>query len=218
MSVPPLLSPDVRASLPLAARYSVYTLLIAALSVMLPDIVRHQGVAFFYENGTIEWLQFSLLGASVLLFALGALCLPAHRRLAALLGCVAAFAATREMDRVLGRLLPVVSWKIGGLFLVAAGWLLLRHGRVLLPQIAAFLRTPAFVMLWAGFVIAVPLAQLVGHAPFFRLFMDEVHVRDIKRVFEESGEFMGYLILLFGTLESLLQFATVGGQQRVNNE
>jgi hypothetical protein len=218
MSVPPLLSPDVRASLPLAARYSVYTLLIAALSVMLPDIVRHQGVAFFYENGTIEWLQFSLLGASVLFFALGALCLPAHRRLAALLGCVAAFAATREMDRVLGRLLPVVSWKIGGLFLVAAGWLLLRHGRVLLPQIAAFLRTPAFVMLWAGFVIAVPLAQLVGHAPFFRLFMDEVHVRDIKRVFEESGEFMGYLILLFGTLESLLQFATVGGQQRVNDE
>ena len=218
MSVPPLLSPDVRASLPLAARYSVYTLLIAALSVMLPDIVRHQGVAFFYENGTIEWLQFSLLGASVLLFALGALCLPAHRRLAALLGCVAAFAATREMDRVLGRLLPVVSWKIGGLFLVAAGWLLLRHGRVLLSQIAAFLRTPAFVMLWAGFVIAVPLAQLVGHAPFFRLFMDEVHVRDIKRVFEESGEFMGYLILLFGTLESLLQFATVGGQQRVNDE
>jgi len=218
MSVPPLLSPDVRSSLPLAARYSVYTLLIAALSVMLPDIVRHQGVAFFYENGTIEWLQFSLLGASVLLFALGALCLPAHRRLAALLGCVAAFAATREMDRVLGRLLPVVSWKIGGLFLVAAGWLLLRHGRVLLPQIAAFLRTPAFVMLWAGFVIAVPLAQLVGHAPFFRLFMDEVHVRDIKRVFEESGEFMGYLILLFGTLESLLQFATVGGQQRVNDE
>jgi len=218
MSAPPLLSPDVRASLPLAARYSVYTLLIAALSVMLPDIVRHQGVAFFYENGTIEWLQFSLLGASVLLFALGALCLPAHRRLAALLGCVAAFAATREMDRVLGRLLPVVSWKIGGLFLVAAGWLLLRHGRVLLSQIAAFLRTPAFVMLWAGFVIAVPLAQLVGHAPFFRLFMDEVHVRDIKRVFEESGEFMGYLILLFGTLESLLQFATVGGQQRVNDE
>ena len=70
----------------------------------------------------------------------------------------------------------------------------------------------------AGFVIAVPLAQLVGHAPFFRLFMDEVHVRDIKRVFEESGEFMGYLILLFGTLESLLQFATVGGQQRVNDE
>jgi len=218
MSVPPLLSPDVRASLPLAARYSVYTLLIAALSVMLPDIVRHQGVAFFYENGTIEWLQFSLLGASVLFFALGALCLPAHRRLAALLGCVAAFAATREMDRVLGRLLPVVSWKIGGLFLVAAGWLLLRHGRVLLSQIAAFLRTPAFVMLWAGFVIAVPLAQLVGHAPFFRLFMDEVHVRDIKRVFEESGEFMGYLILLFGTLESLLQFATVGEQRRVNNE
>jgi len=218
MSAPPLIAPVVRSSLPLAARFSVYTLLIAALSIMLPDIVRHQGVAFFYENGTIEWLQFSLLGASVLFFALGALCLPAHRRLAALLGCVAAFAATREMDRVLGRLLPVVSWKIGGLFLVAAGWLLLRHGRVLLPQIAAFLRTPAFVMLWAGFVIAVPLAQLVGHAPFFRLFMDEVHVRDIKRVFEESGEFMGYLILLFGTLESLLQFATVGGQQRVNDE
>jgi len=218
MSAPPLLSPDVRASLPLAARFSVYTLLIAALSIMLPAVVRQQGVAFFYENGALEWCQFGLLGICVLLFAGGALCLPAHRQLAALLGCVTAFAAMREMDRVLGRLLPVVSWKIGGLFLAAAAWLLLRHGRVLLPQIAAFLRTPAFVMLWAGFVIAVPLAQLVGHAPFFRLFMDEVHVRDIKRVFEESGEFMGYLILLFGTLESLLQFATVGEQRRVNSE
>jgi len=208
-----LLSPVVRSSVPQAVRFAVYTLVIASLSIMLPDIVRHQGVAFFYENGTLEWIQFSLLASSVLLFALGALCLPQHRQLALLLGCVTAFAATREMDRVLGRLLPIVGWKIGGLFLVAAGWLLLRHYRVLVPQIAAFIRTPAFVVLWAGFVIAVPLAQLVGHAPFFRLFMDEMHVRNIKRVFEESGEFMGYLILLFGAIECLLQFATVKTQQ-----
>jgi len=63
-------------------------------------------------------------------------------------------------------------------------------------------------VLWAGFIVAVPLAQLVGHGPFFRLFMDEEHVRNIKRVFEESGEFCGYLILLFGTIESILYFAT----------
>ncbi len=74
MSAPPLLSPDVRASLPLAARFSVYTLLIAALSIMLPAVVRQQGVAFFYENGALEWCQFSLLGICVLLFAGGALC------------------------------------------------------------------------------------------------------------------------------------------------
>ena len=40
------------------------SMLIAALSIMLPAVVRQQGVAFFCENGTIEWLQFSLLGAS----------------------------------------------------------------------------------------------------------------------------------------------------------
>jgi hypothetical protein len=80
--------------------------------------------------------------------------------------------------------------------------------RTLLPQIAAFLRTPAFAVLWAGFIVAVPLAQLIGHGPFFLLFMDEVHVRNIKRVFEESGEFCGYLILFFGTIESILYFAT----------
>jgi hypothetical protein len=33
-------------------------------------------------------------------------------------------------------------------------------------------------------------------------------VRNIKRVFEESGEFCGYLILFFGTIESILYFAT----------
>ncbi|MDD2461323.1 MAG: hypothetical protein PHT98_09630, partial [Kiritimatiellae bacterium] len=45
MSAPPLIAPVVRSSLPLAARFSVYTLLIAALSIMLPAIVRQQGVA-----------------------------------------------------------------------------------------------------------------------------------------------------------------------------
>ena len=120
----------IHASLPLAARFSVYTLLIAALSVMLPDIVRHCGVTFFYENGTLEWFQFSLLATNVLLFALSALCLPTYRQLAIILGCVTTFAATREVDRVLNRLLPVVGWKIGGLFLVVAAWLLLRHHRI----------------------------------------------------------------------------------------
>ncbi|HHU14830.1 MAG: hypothetical protein KBI41_06455 [Kiritimatiellae bacterium] len=201
-------SATVRASLPLALRFAVYTLLVAALSVMLPDIVRHHGVEFFYENGSLEWFQFGLLTTNILLFTLSALCLPKHRQLALLLGCVTAFAATREVDRVLNRLLPVVGWKIGGVFLVVAAWLLVRHHRTLLPQIAAFLRTPAFAVLWAGFMVAVPLAQLVGHGPFFRLFMDEEHVRNIKRVFEESGEFCGYLILLFGTIESILHFAT----------
>jgi len=201
-------SAAIRSSLPLALRFSAYTFVIAALSVMLPDIVRHHGVAFFHENGPLEWFQLSLLAISTMLFALAALCLPTHRQLALLLGCVMAFAAIREMDRVLDNLLPVVGWKIGGLFLVAAAWLLLRHYRTLLPQIAAFLRTPAFAVLWAGFIVAVPLAQLVGHGPFFLLFMDEVHVRNIKRVFEESGEFCGYLILFFGTIESILCFAT----------
>jgi len=107
-------SATVRASLPLALRFAVYTLLVAALSVMLPDIVRHHGVEFFYENGSLEWFQFGLLTTNILLFTLSALCLPKHRQLALLLGCVTAFAATREVDRVLNRLLPVVGWKIGG--------------------------------------------------------------------------------------------------------
>ncbi len=158
-------SATVRASLPLALRFAVYTLLVAALSVMLPDIVRHHGVEFFYENGSLEWFQFGLLTTNILLFTLSALCLPKHRQLALLLGCVTAFAATRggscAEPPVTGRGL-----EDRGVFLVVAAWLLVRHHRTLLPQIAAFLRTPAFAVLWAGFMVAVPLAQLVGHGPF----------------------------------------------------
>jgi hypothetical protein len=201
-----------QACLPLAARFAAYTFMVAGLSIMLPTVVKRQGVSFFYENGAIEWCQFFLLAVSSLLFAAGAWRLTSSRQLLALLASVSAFAATRELDRVLGKLIPVVSWKIGGLFLVGATWLVVRRWRSLLPQVAVFLRTPAFAMLWAGFLVAVPLAQLVGHAPFFRLFMDEIHVRDIKRVFEESGEFMGYLILLFGAIETLLSSVGQTGQ------
>ena len=200
-------SATVRASLPLALRFAVYTLLVAALSVMLPDIVRHHGVEFFYENGSLEWFQFGLLTTNILLFTLSALCLPKHRQLALLLGCVTAFAATREVDRVLNRLLPVVGWKIGGVFLVVAAWLLVRHHRTLLPQIAAFLRTPAFAVLWAGFMVAVPLAQLVGHGPFSGFSWMRSMCATSSASSKKAAN-CGYLILLFGTIESILHFAT----------
>lgn len=53
-------------------------------------------------------------------------------------------------------------------------------------------------------IVAVPIAQLLGHAAFLESLMGENYMRAYKRVIEESGELLGYLLLLEGSIESLV--------------
>lgn len=57
------------------------------------------------------------------------------------------------------------------------------------------------ILLWAGTVVAGPFAQLTGHRPFLRLFLPEQHVHDVKRYAEETGEWLGFALILFAAIE-----------------
>ena len=72
-------------------------------------------------------------------------------------------------------------------------------------QIEQFIRTRSFALLWCGFIVAVPYAQLVGHGNFLELLMGDDYMRDYKRVIEELGELLGYLLIMVGSLEAVLQ-------------
>jgi len=77
-------------------------------------------------------------------------------------------------------------------------------------QIAHFLPSPAFTMLWAGFVVAVPVAQLLGHGSFLKSLMGDDYIRSYKRVIEECGELIGYMLLLAGSVESVINMRIRG--------
>lgn len=77
--------------------------------------------------------------------------------------------------------------------------------RELNRQIATFLSSRAFATLWAGFIVAVPVAQLLGHGPFLETLMGDDDERSYKRVIEESGELIGSILLLAGSIESMVQ-------------
>lgn len=154
-----------------ALRFFAYTLLIFGFTASLPLMVVDGDIVFFKENGPIEWFQFSLLLGATAVFLAGTLLVQAFNPLLAVLACVSAFAASRELDSVLDDVVPVLGWSVAFVFLLAAGTLAYRTRGRLADQVPVFLSSRAFVMLRAGFVVAVPFARLIGDARFLQSLM-----------------------------------------------
>lgn len=183
-------------------RFTIYTLLILAFTRSLTILSRHEDWRIFKENGFVEWFQFGLLVAASAVFIVGSLRLSAFRELLLLLACVSTFAAIRELDNVLNRLLPWIGWKIGfALLLYAVGSAIANRHKLKL-QIAHFVSSPAFAVLWAGFILAVPVAQMLGHGPLLKALMGDDYNNYYKRLIEESAETVGYVLIVAGSIES----------------
>jgi len=189
----------------MAARFVLYTLCILTLALMLPLAAQYQDAAAFKENGPIEWVQFGLLLGVSVLFARESIRSTRISQVFVLLACLAAFAGVREMDAILNAAIPVVGWKVGGLLLMYAVYAWYRHKELIGQQIVECLNTPAFYLLWTGFIIAIPFAQLVGNGAFLEAIMQADYDRDYKRIIEELGELMGYSLLLIGSVELIVQ-------------
>ncbi|MBM4030894.1 MAG: hypothetical protein FJ291_03815 [Planctomycetes bacterium] len=197
-----------------AVRFVVYTLVAFGFTRSLSYVTRHDGTAAFAENGPIEWLQFSILLATSATFLAGCRAAPAFRAMWLILACGPAFAAGREMDKVLDSWLPVVGWKVAWAFPVAAVVVAYRNRGPLRRQAGQFMGSRAVAMLWAGFVIAVPIAQLIGHRPFLRAVMGASYTHNYRRLIEEASELVGYLVLLAGAIEGLVQMRAAGRVER----
>ncbi len=186
-------------------RFGVYTLLVFGFTVSLSLFVQPGDLMVFKEGGPVETLQLlMLLGASAVFMA-GTLFVPAFRYLWLVLAAISMFAVSRELDLWLDRLLPWVGWQIGFALLLFAGVVTYVYRRELVLQIARFIESRAFSILWAGFIVAVPFAQLIGHGAFLKLVLGEAYVSGYKRVVEESGEIIGYFLILIGSIEALIQ-------------
>lgn len=171
---------------------------------MLPHLIMDGDYSLFYENGPIEWLQFTFIGFAAVVFAIGASNEPLMRCLFIQFSLISATAAFREMDGIFDNL-PFIRWQIpAGIMLFCACWQAKKNWTELLPQIERFVSSSSFGVLWASFVIITLIAQLVGNGHFLQLLMGDDYLREYKRVIEEITELFGYMIFFFGSLEAVL--------------
>ena len=196
-------------------RFTAYTFGVFALTLSLPLVIEHGDIIIFKENGPIEWFQFGVLVTTSAVFLFGGFSLANFRQVLFLMAFVSVFAAIRELDAFLERAVPWIGWKIGLLAILYAVGSAYTQRTLVKRQLPPFLATRAFAILWAGFLVAVPFGQLIGHGAFLQLVMGDDYNRDYKRVIEETLETMGYILILIGSFESVLQLRTaVPGQSR----
>lgn len=184
-------------------RFILYTLAIAAFCALLPWTIADGDVQEFTENRWVEWLQLALIAGSVGLLLATARRARGAGELLVLIAGLYAIAAFRELDAVLESLVPWLGWKIGPTVLLPLllGLLIVRAGRVR-EQFGAFLGSPAFVLGWAGFMMVVPIAQLIGHGPFLEAMLGDHYHRAYKHAIEESAELIGYIMLAAAAVEA----------------
>ena len=190
---------------PMALRYAAYTILIFAATSSLPAFLQNENIEAFKEGGWIECCQLLLLGGTSSLYFYEAFFSNHHQTIFHFLGCLSAFAAIRELDALLDRMIPLMGWKIGFVFILYALFSAYAHRKALLRQIRIFFKTHSIVMLWAGFIVAVPIGQLLGHGDFLQALMGDNYDRAYKRVIEETLELMGYILVFAGTVEAALE-------------
>ncbi|MDT8408942.1 MAG: hypothetical protein RQ741_05030 [Wenzhouxiangellaceae bacterium] len=197
---------ETRASL---VRYFAYTLFAFILMKLLGVLLQNGNYAWLFEHQPIEWLHFSLLLASVIVLWPGRG--PGNDRyrvVATVLLSLAAFASLRELDLLLDRLIPVLGWKIAFVLPVFAIAYATVHRRIFWQAMDRFVSMPAFALFWSGFVIAVPLAQLLGHGPLLQALMGEDYIHMYKQVIEESAELIGYFVILAAAFEYRFTFSS----------
>ncbi len=187
----------------LLCRYGVYAAVIVLTLLLLRHHGRHGYACLFREHGPVETAQQYVLLATGLALTLSAWRHPACRQLSFLLATLVLLAAVRELDLVLDRNIPVLGWKIGYLAPLWAAVGLCRPPRraPFLRQLRAFAGSQSFVIFWAAFIVAVPLAQMLGNGRLLEGLLGPAYTRDFKCVIEEVLELAGYLLLFMGSLE-----------------
>lgn len=195
----------MKLALRLALRFIIYTVVIFGLAFALAKAIENGGGhELFAENATLEWAQFGMLFVSALGVLVVGLKIPVFREALVVLACWLGFAAIRELDMILDQVVPVVGWKFAmalpviGLVIVLARW------KTYWQQATRFLMMPTFYVFWAGFIVAVPIAQLIGHGPSLEALMGEAYNFQFKRAIEESGELLGYLIICLASVECMI--------------
>ncbi len=196
---------DLQRLVPVLTRMAAYLAAAFVLMLALPRVAGGDAGRLFRESGPVQWTQLGFLVLTGGLLILAAAIHPARRGFYGAAAGVAMLALVRELDSAFDRLIPVAGWKAAaaavGLGLAGFAWW---HRRSLITALADQVDRRPFALLFCGFLVVVPFAQLFGHGPLQRIILGEAYHPDIKRILEEIAELFGYFLLLLGAVECLL--------------
>lgn len=155
----------------------------------------------FEEYGIIENLQLIILAASALSFFIQSCFKTHYRGLCLFLSTLCITATCREMDAWFDGLW-FLGWKFSLIFPVLAFGYIVCHFNEFRKSIVSFCSSSAFFMMYTAAIIILPVAQCVGHKSFFVDALGPiVDPRLVRRLFEESVEYLGYVLLFLSSIE-----------------
>jgi hypothetical protein len=207
LNVAPLTKEEKVTVISVLIRLSIYTTMITAFALSLKTIIIHEGLDAFYEGHWVENLQMLLLALTAIIYgAIAKLSAKDHGVLAKAMALLAIFAVVREGDAFWDRVIPVLGWELLGTVVFAVLVYVIVQGRQYFPrQVATFMGMRGMTLAWAGFMVAIPLAQIVAHGPLFQLIMGAEYMNTFKRMIEETLELVGYMMIFFSSVEHFYQ-------------
>jgi hypothetical protein len=156
----------------------------------------------FAENGPVEWCQFLLLLACCGCLQAVAMRSATRREIFHLGTLFILMAAVREMDANLDRYVFDGAWQLMVTGLTLCGLLYAwPRRRTISMQLRSFLFSRPFGLLLAGLLVVMFFTPFLGQQRFWQAALQERYIRFVARIVEESGELLGFLLLLFGCVE-----------------
>ena len=167
------------------------------------------------ENGPIEWMEVVWLLLCSLFLFLASRNSNQYTRLFGVLWLLPLVAAVRELDRVFDEIFFHGSWFVPAVFIVLlVFYRISKSGGILKTEFIGFVQTQQAVFLGLGFFSVVVFAQIFGQQVVMRAVFREYYMRSIGGFIEEVIEFLGYIILLIGSLECYLRGRSLDGYGR----
>ncbi|MDX1482241.1 MAG: hypothetical protein R3315_11225 [Woeseiaceae bacterium] len=171
------------------------------------------------EQSPLERIQPMMLLVCAGLYGWVARDCPSQRPIAFLFGGIAIAGAIREIDYLLDDIIADNAWQLPvgiiAALLIVYTWRNRRRFRI------AWLRvwpSPGLTLLFAGAILHLVFAQLVGHEPLWRSISGVGYQRIVKLAVEEFIELFGYFFWLIGTLEYVFQARAVAKPEKLSAE
>ena len=182
-------------------RQTLYFILTFSFIFIVHAIAHHYKTRTFSEHSIVENIQLVFLLLSSFIFFINGSFYKKFRPLLFLLASLCLLASFRELDMFFDKKVKFIGWEIGFVFPLCAIIYALKNKRTLRNTLIDFYSSPAFHMMCCAMIIIFPIAQCIGHGPFVRDVLGTHNIAAIKEMFEESGETIGYFLILLSSIE-----------------